>query len=547
MSQQDSDAVTQVAQHVEAMNLADASGESNGDTAATSSDAPQETGTEPHTTTDEAAAENGTDDDGDDAAEADDTVPNPLSDDDDDDDEDDDAEHCSGRDVMLGFLEPPEHPKAMLRHYFPCKVGGKPAWLNPVHLPTPSQLTCVHCGNPLVFMLQLYAPLRTTLGSHPGSFHRTLFLFCCLQDQCVNKQKSFMCFRSQLPRYNPYYPPVAPPKLEPYELAKGEKELPVLEDTTEANVHLCCVCGNPGPSSCSRCHSRRYCSRLHQVYDWKQGNHKTKCKAADATTTTSETASTSSSSSSAASGSDPSPPVSLPSLLFSQHEIVIEPEYPSDDDDDESEDGHEEDSNLTPEEREAKRKERKAKKAKDDFSRETRLYEEYKKQKAEQPDEEDEEDLAEAVSNWASPKLKDPLFQRFKDRTAIAPDQILRYERAQSANERTQPLWVSNWFQPASPPMQQLPKADAQGRRTQVARPVAPTADANDAAIPPCPHCQSPRRFEFQVLPQLLHYLGTNAASLDFANVVVYTCENSCGDGEKGFFEEFTWVQAHAQ
>lgn len=40
----------------------------------------------------------------------------------------------------LGFVEKPERRTDLLRHRFPSKVGGIPAWLDPVHLPLPSQL-----------------------------------------------------------------------------------------------------------------------------------------------------------------------------------------------------------------------------------------------------------------------------------------------------------------------------------------------------------------------------------------------------------------------
>lgn len=154
-------------------------------------------------------------------------------------------------------------------------------------------------------------------------------------------------------------------------------------------------------------------------------------------------------------------------------------------------------------------------------------------------------ELASAVSSWASPKLKDPLFLKFKSRIESAPEQILRYDRAAGERATTQPLWVSNWFQPASGPTPEPRIVD--GKRVPMPRPKAPSAQENDAAIPPCAHCGGRRRFEFQVLPQLLYYLGPNSSSLDFANLVVYTCEKSCGDGTKQYLEEFVWIQAHAQ
>lgn len=47
-----------------------------------------------------------------------------------------------------------------------------------------------------------------------------------------------------------------------------------------------------------------------------------------------------------------------------------------------------------------------------------------------------------------------------------------------------------------------------------------------------------------QVLPQLLYYFGVknDADSLDWATIVVYSCEASC-EGSLAYKEEFAWVQ----
>ena len=53
-----------------------------------------------------------------------------------DDEDDEDAASASGSDqgheVQLGFAEEPERPHFLRRHFFPSKVGGEPAWLDPV-------------------------------------------------------------------------------------------------------------------------------------------------------------------------------------------------------------------------------------------------------------------------------------------------------------------------------------------------------------------------------------------------------------------------------
>lgn len=55
---------------------------------------------------------------------------------------------------LLGFVEPPLCPTDLLRHRFPSKVGGRPAWLDPVHLPKMDQLTCPFTGKVMRFLMQ---------------------------------------------------------------------------------------------------------------------------------------------------------------------------------------------------------------------------------------------------------------------------------------------------------------------------------------------------------------------------------------------------------
>eukprot|EP00249_Psilotum_nudum_P018347 c26760_g1_i1 orf=210-1457(+) len=93
---------------------------------------------------------------------------------------------------------------------------------------------------------------------------------------------------------------------------------------------------------------------------------------------------------------------------------------------------------------------------------------------------------------------------------ASAPDQVLRYCRSPNANI----LW---------------PRLD--GR-----------LELSD--IRPCPLCNSPRIFEFQILPQLLYFFGVSneADSLDWATIAIFSCESSCSSS-KSYVEEFAWVQ----
>ena len=70
--------------------------------------------------------------------------------------------------VDLGFIDIPSHPWILHPCFFPSKVGGKPAWLNPEKLPTEESVQCSNCKTPMVFLLQVYAPNDDVANS----FHR---------------------------------------------------------------------------------------------------------------------------------------------------------------------------------------------------------------------------------------------------------------------------------------------------------------------------------------------------------------------------------------
>ncbi|KIZ05218.1 Programmed cell death protein 2 [Monoraphidium neglectum] len=104
----------------------------------------------------------------------------------------------------------------------------------------------------------------------------------------------------------------------------------------------------------------------------------------------------------------------------------------------------------------------------------------------------------------------------FQARCARAPEQCLRYCFQAGAA----PLWPSR---------SRRPKA---------------------GDIPPCPHCGRARQFEFQVMPQLVSFLGEDdedPQAPDWGTIAVYTCPASCAVGVQGggsaYTEEFVWVQ----
>lgn len=84
------------------------------------------------------------------------------------------------------------------RHYFPSKLGGYPAWLDPVNLPSEAELHCDICSSIMTFVIQVYAP--DDMYEDNDAFHRMVYTFIC--QPCGTNWKAF---RSQLPRQNDFY------------------------------------------------------------------------------------------------------------------------------------------------------------------------------------------------------------------------------------------------------------------------------------------------------------------------------------------------------
>ncbi|EDL20457.1 programmed cell death protein 2 isoform 8 [Mus musculus] len=102
---------------------------------------------------------------------------------------------------------------------------------------------------------------------------------------------------------------------------------------------------------------------------------------------------------------------------------------------------------------------------------------------------------------------EDHIFQKFKSKIALEPEQILRYGRG------IKPIWISG---------ENIPQ---------------------EKDIPDCP-CGAKRIFEFQVMPQLLNHLKADrlGRSIDWGVLAVFTCAESCSLGS-GYTEEFVWKQ----
>ncbi|XP_019405444.1 PREDICTED: programmed cell death protein 2 isoform X1 [Crocodylus porosus] len=363
-----------------------------------------------------------------------------------------------GARVELGFVE--AAPGWRLRSaQFPSKVGGWPAWLGEAGLPGPAALSCGRCGQPCAFLLQLYAPLT----GRPDAFHRTLLLFCCRRPTCHRPAPApgpLRAFRNQLLRVNATYPPEPP--LPPAPLPAGPPRL-------RNGAALCRVCGCLAPKRCARCRAAHYCGRAHQKLDWAAG-HRRCCGAAQSDT-------------------------EIPDhgFLFPEYEIVIEPEETESSDSEVEPDGNKAKPDDSPTD--------------GDSQKDPKKHELEAAGGVGEVFEPLDEEQLEAMAKHET--LEDKVFQKFKNRIAAEPEQIIRYCRGGEGG----PIWVSG---------ENIPEAKD---------------------IPNC-LCGAKRIFEFQVMPQLLNHLKVDSLeeSIDWGTLVVYTCAENCNQGG-GYIEEFVWKQ----
>jgi pre-rRNA-processing protein TSR4 len=350
--------------------------------------------------------------------------------------------------IDLGFAQQIDTEWKLKNKYFPSKIGGKPVFLDLKNIPQTEDLKCGKCGQRLRFLLQIYAPIETQMDA----FHRTLFVFCCHNNHC----NQFKVLRSQLPRINPFYSS-DPPNYDLDEESYDPKP-------EHFGHQLCIVCGFVANNKCSKCLKVNYCSKDHQIIDWKEGKHKQICGKTD----------------------DFSKLNSINfSVIFPEYELIIG-DNESDNSDCDLENDDNNDSDL----------ERNEIKKYNDLIRKS--CPKYQNQNFEEYEESDSEEQK--------------VFDRFK--RLSSGQQVIRYC---SYNEEVvaeqEPLWISAKNRP------QLP-------------------------IPNCQYCGGKRRFEFQIMPQLLNKIQKSESSLDWGLLIVYTCANSCSThSDVAYKQEFIWKQ----
>ncbi|KAK6641977.1 hypothetical protein RUM44_013700 [Polyplax serrata] len=274
---------------------------------------------------------------------------------------------CQRSRVELGSLVKFDKEWMKESRFFPSKVGGKPAWLDLKNISI--DVNCGVCSNPCIFLCQLYAPL----DDQENAFHRTIFVFVCTNPNCceTNKCENFKVFRCQLPEVNEFFVPEEPNDDESWH---PECTIGKFNDTCE-------VCGCLGKYRCGKCKLVRYCSKSHQILDWKSG-HGQICGTGEKNTNNSN-------------------------ILFPEYDVITSPEYDSEDEDEPIE------------------------KTEEQVLKE--FEELYKSGRAGTM----QDVPVEMFGKLAEAKETDKYLRKFKERLTICPDQVLRYERGGD------PLWIA--------------------------------------------------------------------------------------------------------
>ncbi|XP_025940904.1 programmed cell death protein 2, partial [Apteryx rowi] len=219
---------------------------------------------------------------------------------------------------------------------------------------------------------------------------------------------------------------------------------------------------------CGRCRRAAYCGPEHQALDWRRG-HRRACAQPGA----------------AGDLEDAVPDHN--EFLFPEYEILIEPEEPE----------SPADSSVDPDDEEG---------AVDTSENSDKQEELRATGSANEALECLDEETLEAMAKHETED--DKIFQKFKERIAAEPEQIIRYCRGGEG-----PIWVSG---------ENIPE---------------------EKDIPNC-SCGAKRIFEFQIMPQLLNHLKVDSLgeSIDWGTLAVYTCANNCNEGNQ-YTEEFIWKQ----
>jgi pre-rRNA-processing protein TSR4 len=168
------------------------------------------------------------------------------------------------------------------------KIGGLPSWLNPRDIP---DVLCCRgpCsssssnnnnsndvekgGTPLTFIAQLYCP-ADDVSNNPAAFHRSLYVFvctkCCSDSSRLFEQKQVKerdvsecvrVLRCQLPKQNDFYPLIGDVKSnDGWEKHTSDYWSAAIKDD---NLKLCVVCGQKSKGKCPK-QGKWFCGPHHQ-------------------------------------------------------------------------------------------------------------------------------------------------------------------------------------------------------------------------------------------------------------------------------------------
>ena len=143
----------------------------------------------------------------------------------------------------------------------------------------------------------------------------------------------------------------------------------------------------------------------------------------------------------------------------------------------------------------------------------------------------------------------DKTFQRFADRLAQNPEQVLRYEFGGAPLLYSKSDPVGKLFS-----HQQAPPASGNSKITTTTT-VAHSSGSGGSVVmnrlPRCQNCSAPRVFELQLVPHAIAELEIEEEGLEgmeWGTVILGVCERDCGErgmqeGEMGWVEEWVGVQ----
>ncbi|KAK8799562.1 hypothetical protein WA158_006111 [Blastocystis sp. Blastoise] len=136
------------------------------------------------------------------------------------------------------------------------KIGGKPVWLDPEHVP--DALFCKNCKSPLMLLAQCYLPL----DDQEECYHRCIYVFICSKEDCISHGEC-VALRCQLPHDNKYY--------------KSDNSSDVSDKSDPSSPlywknNLCNYCNQKSSITCEKCNKRFYCSKEHKIHDMLCGH-----------------------------------------------------------------------------------------------------------------------------------------------------------------------------------------------------------------------------------------------------------------------------------